>query len=60
MRWNNRTFKCTNILYGTCRGTTVEIINPESIIQKLAFRRGINVNFPPIPDPMFFFHQKHL
>lgn len=55
MLLNDRTFRCTNILYGTCRGTTLEIIDPQSIIQKLAFRRGVDVNFPPINDSMFFF-----
>jgi len=27
----------------------------KSIIQKLAFRRGIDIRFPPIHDSMFFF-----
>ena len=56
MQLNNRTFRCTNVLYGTCCGTILEIIDPKSIIQKLAFRRGVSVNFPPTPNSIFFFH----
>lgn len=56
MLLNSRIFRCTNILYGTCRGTALEIIDRESIIQKLAFRREVNVNFPSIPDSMFSFN----
>jgi len=52
---NNRIFKCTNVLYGTCHGTMLEVITLKSIIQKLAFRRGIDIRFPPIHDSMFFF-----
>ncbi|CAF0842181.1 unnamed protein product [Rotaria sordida] len=52
---NNRIYKCTNVLYGTYHETALEVTNLDCIIQKLAFRRGINVKFPPVPNSMFFF-----
>ncbi|CAF1295623.1 unnamed protein product [Rotaria sp. Silwood1] len=55
MSINHRIYKCTNVLYGTYHGTTLEVTSLDCIIQKLAFRRGINVKFPPIPNSMFFF-----
>ncbi|CAF1444085.1 unnamed protein product, partial [Rotaria sordida] len=55
MSINHRIYKCTNVLYGTYHGTTLEVTNLDCIIQKLAFRRGTNVKFPPIPNSMFFF-----
>ncbi|CAF1075042.1 unnamed protein product [Rotaria sp. Silwood1] len=55
MSINHRIYKCTNVLYGTYHGTTLEVTSLDCIIQKIAFRRGINVKFPPIPNSMFFF-----
>ncbi|CAF3944826.1 unnamed protein product, partial [Rotaria sordida] len=55
MSIKHRIYKCTNVLYGTYHGTTLEVTNLDCIIQKLAFRRGTNIKFPPIPNSMFFF-----
>ncbi|CAF3415759.1 unnamed protein product [Rotaria socialis] len=55
MSINDRIYRCTNVLYGTHRGTTVEATNLQCIIQKLAFRPGTDVKFPPANNTMFFF-----
>ncbi|KAF9756179.1 hypothetical protein NGRA_3287 [Nosema granulosis] len=55
MSINGQIYRCTNVLYGTYHGTSLEIANLESIIQKLAFRPGHDVKFLPVPNSMFFF-----
>ncbi len=57
---NQRIYRCTNVLYGTTYGTTLEVINLESIIQKLAFRPGSDIKSPPVKDSMFFFQYPNL
>jgi hypothetical protein len=57
---NNRLYKCTNILYGTTHGSSIEAIHYKSLIQKLAFRYGTNLNFPPLVQSMFFFQFPNL
>jgi hypothetical protein len=49
-------YKCTNILYGTTHGSSIEVIHYKSLIQKLAFRYGTNLKFPPLVQSMFFFN----
>ncbi|CAF1117040.1 unnamed protein product [Adineta steineri] len=57
---NGRTFKCTNVLYGTCDGTVLEASDLGCIIQKLAFRPGTDIKFPPARNSMFFFQYPNL
>ena len=57
---NGRSYRCTNILYGTPEGTLTEIIDYQAIIQKLAFRYGTNRNCPPLINSMFFFQFPNL
>jgi hypothetical protein len=37
---NDGVYRCTNILYGTSHGSSIEIIHYKSLVQKLAFRYG--------------------
>ncbi len=57
---NDRVYRCTNILYGTPHGSSIEVIHYKSLIQKLAFRYGTNSNFPPLVKSMFFFQFPNL
>ncbi|CAF3331953.1 unnamed protein product [Rotaria sp. Silwood2] len=52
---NDRVYKCTNVLYGTPHGSSIEAVHYKFLIQKLAFRYGTDLNFPPIVKSMFFF-----
>jgi len=60
MSINDRIFTCTNVLYGTCNGTELEVTSLKCIIQKLAFRPGTDVSFPPVCNSMFFFQYPNL
>jgi hypothetical protein len=60
MSINNRIYRCTNILYGSHHGTTIEVASLKCIIQKLAFRSGIDVKFPPLCNSMFFYQYPNL
>ena len=58
-------FRCTNVLYGTCSETTLEVTSLERIIQKLAFRLENEIKFPPVRNSMFLlsipeFERKHI
>ncbi len=57
---NNHLYKCNNILYGTSNGSSMESADYRSLIQKLAFRYGINSNFPALPQSMIFFQFPNL
>jgi len=57
---NNHLYKCTNILYGTTHGSSIEVIRYKSLIQKLAFRYGTDLNFPSVVRSMFFFQFPNL
>jgi hypothetical protein len=57
---NNHIYRCTNILYGTAHGSSIEAIHYKSLMQKLAFRYGTNLNFPPLVKSMFFFQFPNL
>jgi hypothetical protein len=46
MLLNGRLFRCTNVLYGSCNGTTLETTSLQCFIQKLAFRPGTDVKGP--------------
>ncbi len=52
---NNHSYKCTNVLYGTANGSSIQVIHYKSLIQKLAFRYGTDLNFPFLVGSMFFF-----
>ncbi|CAF4522129.1 unnamed protein product, partial [Rotaria sp. Silwood2] len=60
MRLNNRIFKCTNVLYGTCDETTLETTTLKCIVQKLAFRPGNDIKFHSVCNSMFFFQYPNL
>ena len=51
---NGLIVRCTNVLYGTCSGTILEATNLECIIQKLAFRPGNDIKFPPVRNSIYF------
>ncbi|CAF1201904.1 unnamed protein product [Rotaria magnacalcarata] len=57
---NNRIYRCTNVLYGSSHGSSLELIHHKSLIQKLAFRYGINSEFPSLVKSMFFFQFPNL
>ena len=57
---NDRVYSCTNVLYGTEHGSSIETIHYKFLIQKLAFRFGGNPNFPPVVNSMFFFQFPNL
>ncbi|CAF3022608.1 unnamed protein product [Rotaria sp. Silwood2] len=57
---NDRVYKCTNVLYGTPHGSSIEAVHYKFLIQKLAFRYGTDLNFPPIVKSMFFFQFPNL
>ena len=57
---NKRKYRCTNVLYGTSHGSSLEVIHHQSLIQKLAFRYGTDLNFPPLIKSMFFFQFPNL
>ena len=48
-------YRCTNLLDGSYGGTTLEVINLNSIVQKLVFRPGTDIKSPPCQNSMFFF-----
>ena len=48
-------YRCTNLFDGSYGGTTFEVINLNSIVQKLAFRSGTDIKSPPWQNSMFFF-----
>ncbi|CAF2746973.1 unnamed protein product [Rotaria sp. Silwood2] len=50
---NDRVYKCTNVLYGTPHGSSIEAVHYKFLIQKLAFRYGTDLNFPPIVKSIF-------
>lgn len=49
-----RMYRCNNVYYGAHYGTTVEATTLDCIIQKLPFRSGIDIRFPPACDSIFF------
>jgi hypothetical protein len=52
---NQRIYRCANVFYQTTYGTTLEVTKLEFIFQKLAFRPGSDIKFPPVRSSMFFF-----
>jgi hypothetical protein len=57
---NDRIYQCTNVLYGTSDGSSIEDLHYRFVIQKLAFRYGTDLNFPPLVKSMFFFQFPNL
>jgi len=57
---SDRIYECTNVLYGTSHGSIIDVIHHKFLIQKLAFRYGTDLNFPPLVKSMFFFQFSNL
>ena len=60
MSVNDRLYRCTNVLYGSCNRTTLETTSLKYFIQKLAFRPGTDIKFPAVSNSMFFFQYPNL